>query len=120
TVTGVQTCALPIFAPVAPPGRRGPVEPIPEAWASVLVASPPAARAAAPFRTAAAVRRRGLEYSSIAKLIRARPAPITAIARPGGTYHHQAPASSAWEFCAKYSIDPQLVVVSEPSPRQAR
>src|SRR5699024_3330457 len=93
------TCSA--VAPVAPPGRRGPVEPIPEAWASVLVASPPAARAAAPFRTAAPVRRRGLEYSSIAKLIRARPAPITAIARPGGTYHHQAPASSACEFCAK-------------------
>src|SRR5699024_655233 len=47
------------------------------------------------------VRRRGLEYSSIPKLMRASPAPISAIARPGGMNHHQAPTKRACEFCAK-------------------
>jgi hypothetical protein len=37
------------------------------------------------------VRSRGFEYSSIPKLMRARPAPMMAMARPGGTNHHHAP-----------------------------
>src|SRR5699024_6209508 len=34
--------------------------------------------------------------------------------------HHQAPMRNAWAFCAKYSIVPQLVEVSDPSPRKDR
>src|SRR5690625_1787986 len=80
----------------APPGRGAVAVPVLADWTSVLVGSPPAPLLppGGPV-TAEPVRSRGLEYSSMPKLISAKPAPMTAIARPGGTYHHQAPDSSA-------------------------
>ncbi len=46
-------------------------------------------------------RRRGFRISSRPKLISARPVPTSAMHRPGGTNHHQAPLESASSFCAK-------------------
>src|SRR5262249_25847570 len=40
-------------------------------------------------------RRRGLAISSMPKLMKASPAPSTAMQRPGATNHHHAPSSSA-------------------------
>src|SRR5438105_15282935 len=47
------------------------------------------------------LRNRGLATSSMPKLMRASPAPNTAIQRPGGTNHHQRTSTRAFAFCAQ-------------------
>ena len=60
------------------------------------------------LRPPVAIRSRGLMYSSMPKLISARLVPRSAIAMPGGMYHHQKPDSTAELDVASNSIVPQL------------
>ena len=59
----------------------------------------------------------GLMISSIEKLMSERPAPSSAMMRPGGTNHHQAPVPSAWPVCASLSIVPSVIEPVGPRPR---
>ena len=60
------------------------------------------------FRGESTTRNRGLMNSSIPKLISARLVPSSAMATPGGMYHHQNPDSTAEDEVASNSIVPQL------------
>src|SRR5206468_10492377 len=65
-------------------------------------------------------RKRGLESSSIPKLINVKPAQSKAIHNPAGTNCHHFPTISAALFCAQYNITPQLGRDVSPSPRTSR
>src|SRR5882672_9262015 len=51
-------------------------------------------------------RSRGLMNSSMPKLTNDSAVPMSAIASPAGTNHHQEPVSSALSACAQYRIVP--------------
>src|ERR1700733_2896087 len=46
--------------------------------------------------------------------------PSSAMHRPGGMNHHQAPTDSAWSLYARLSMFPQVSNVGSPNPMNAR
>ena len=65
------------------------------------------------------LRSRGLTNSSIPKLMSVRAMPTSAMHRPAGTNHHQAPRCSARLFCAPYRMVPQFQSLGSPMPMKA-